>query len=48
MARVHRLARHRGIARVELSVYEFNTVALGFYEDLGYETMYRGLKTDLP
>lgn len=47
MAQVHRLARHRGIARVELGVYEFNTAALGFYEDLGYETIYRGLKADL-
>jgi ribosomal protein S18 acetylase RimI-like enzyme len=34
-------AAQHGSAAVELSVFEFNRQAIGFYESLGYETITR-------
>lgn len=47
MAQVHRWAEVQGATEVELTVYDFNETALGFYERLGYRAlssrMYRRL-----
>jgi ribosomal protein S18 acetylase RimI-like enzyme len=47
MARAHRWARDQGVSEVELSVWEFNTTALAFYEQLGYATMSRKMSISL-
>lgn len=41
MDAVYRWARERGIADVELTVWEFNDEARAFYEALGYRTISR-------
>ncbi|HUV04111.1 MAG TPA: GNAT family N-acetyltransferase [Armatimonadota bacterium] len=41
MEAAHRWALSRGLARIELNVWEFNQDAIAFYEKLGYETASR-------
>jgi ribosomal protein S18 acetylase RimI-like enzyme len=41
MARGERWARERGLEAIELNVFEFNTAAQAFYEELGYEVVSR-------
>ncbi len=40
-------ARERGLATVELTVYEFNQGAIKLYEKLGYETLFRRMSKSL-
>jgi ribosomal protein S18 acetylase RimI-like enzyme len=50
MEAAQRWAQGQGASEVELTVWEFNTAAIDFYEELGYETvnrtMWRALRTD--
>ncbi|MGC9346657.1 MAG: GNAT family N-acetyltransferase [Anaerolineae bacterium] len=43
MSMGERWARERGLEAVELDVFEFNTAARAFYEELGYKTVSRRL-----
>jgi ribosomal protein S18 acetylase RimI-like enzyme len=45
---VHRWADKQGIKEVELDVWEFPTSALGFYEQLGYQTIRRHMRRHVP
>lgn len=40
-------ARERGIAEIELNVYEFNRRAIAFYERIGYVTQSRRMRRSL-
>lgn len=44
MHKVHEWAEEHQIDDVELQVYEFNSPAKGFYENLGYQTISRRMK----
>ncbi|GET37885.1 GNAT family N-acetyltransferase [Microseira wollei] len=44
MEKVHQWTITKGIADVELNIWEFNTDAIAFYEKLGYRTNYRHMK----
>lgn len=41
MGRAEQWAQAKGVAEVELNVYEFNEPAIAFYRSLGYETFSR-------
>jgi ribosomal protein S18 acetylase RimI-like enzyme len=43
MEHAHEWARGQGMTEVELTVWEFNTGAIAFYEALGYTTIVRRL-----
>jgi len=45
--RAQEWAQARGLCEVELGVWEFNHAALGFYESLGYRTVYRRMSRRL-
>jgi ribosomal protein S18 acetylase RimI-like enzyme len=45
---VHQWAQARGLFKVELSVWEFNTHAISLYEELGYLTEKRTMTILLP
>ncbi len=47
MDRAHRWACARGVAEVELTVYEFNEPAIAFYTSLGYGTSSRRMSKRL-
>lgn len=47
MDAAHEWARGRGLKSVQLHVWEFNSGARGFYEELGYETLSRRLRYEL-
>lgn len=44
---VHNWAREKGINEIELSVWERNTPAIGFYEQMGYESWRRTMRVVL-
>jgi GNAT superfamily N-acetyltransferase len=48
MERAHQWARGKGLDSVELTVWEFNTAAIQFYERLGYHTERRWMTRHLP
>ncbi|MFQ6077792.1 MAG: GNAT family N-acetyltransferase [Thermodesulfobacteriota bacterium] len=45
--RAHQWAVDKGLAQVELNVWEFNEGAIAFYEKLGYKTMSRKMVKSL-
>lgn len=47
LAHIEAWARTRGVRRVELNVWEFNTPARDLYERLGYHTLHRTLSKTL-
>jgi GNAT superfamily N-acetyltransferase len=47
MERAHRWAYDQGVYEIELNVWEFNTLAIEFYEQLGYATASRKMSTQL-
>ena len=47
MERAHQWAREHGASEIELTVWEFNTPAIAFYEQLGYTTLSRKLRLPL-
>ena len=47
MERAHRWAHDQGVSEIELNVWEFNKMAIQFYEQLGYATASRKMSTQL-
>lgn len=47
MQSAHEWAQARGLAEVELTVWEFNEAAIKFYEELGYQPIMRRLRKTL-
>ena len=44
LERVHQWTQEKGLAEVELAVWEFNTTARSLYEKLGYSTTWRRMR----
>ena len=47
LERVHQWTQEKGLAEVELVVWEFNTAARSLYEKLGYRTTWRRMRKKL-
>ena len=47
LERVHQWTQEKGLAEVELAVWEFNTSARNLYEKLGYRTTWRRMRKQL-